>query len=71
MRGKGREKGRRAFALWSTEHRPSLTHARPPLAGDAVATDELVAQIETDKVTMDVRAPAAGVVDTVAARPRC
>ena len=34
-------------------------------AGDAVSADEVIAQIETDKVTMDVRAPAAGVVDTI------
>lgn len=31
--------------------------------GDAVAADEIIAQIETDKVTIDVRAPAAGRVD--------
>ena len=31
--------------------------------GDAVGADEVVAQIETDKVTIDVRAPAAGVLD--------
>ena len=31
--------------------------------GDAVEADEVVAQIETDKVTIDVRAPAAGVLD--------
>ena len=43
-----------------------LTQARPP--GDAVAVDEVIAQIETDKVTMDVRAPAAGVIDTIQAR---
>ena len=30
--------------------------------GDAVEVDEVIAQIETDKVTIDVRAPAAGVV---------
>lgn len=29
-------------------------------AGDAVAEDEVIAQIETDKVTIDVRAPHAG-----------
>ena len=33
-------------------------------AGDSVAVDEIIAQIETDKVTMDVRAPAAGVSDS-------
>jgi len=31
--------------------------------GDAVEADEVIAQIETDKVTIDVRAPAAGVLD--------
>ena len=46
----------------------ALTQARPP--GDAVAIDEVIAQIETDKVTMDVRAPAAGVIDSIKARPR-
>ena len=30
--------------------------------GDAVEADEVIAQIETDKVTIDVRAPAAGTV---------
>jgi len=30
--------------------------------GDAVAEDEVIAQIETDKVTIDVRAPTAGVI---------
>jgi hypothetical protein len=44
----------------------ALTQARPP--GDAVAVDEVIAQIETDKVTMDVRAPAAGVIDSIQAR---
>ena len=33
--------------------------------GDAVAEDAVVAQIETDKVTVDVRAPSAGVVAAV------
>eukprot|EP00213_Chloropicon_mariensis_P000446 CAMPEP_0197481920 /NCGR_PEP_ID=MMETSP1309-20131121/50551_1 /TAXON_ID=464262 /ORGANISM="Genus nov. species nov., Strain RCC998" /LENGTH=70 /DNA_ID=CAMNT_0043024301 /DNA_START=84 /DNA_END=292 /DNA_ORIENTATION=- len=32
-------------------------------AGEAVAEDEVVVQIETDKVTIDVRAPKAGVVN--------
>ena len=32
--------------------------------GDAVAADEVIAQIETDKVTIDVRRPAAGRVDS-------
>eukprot|EP00976_Prorocentrum_cordatum_P065408 1177897-Prorocentrum_minimum.AAC.6 len=41
--------------------------APPPvsLSGDTVATDEVLAQIETDKVTLDVRAPAAGVVQAI------
>jgi len=33
--------------------------------GDAVSTDEVIAQIETDKVTLDVRAPTAGLVQAV------
>ena len=33
--------------------------------GDAVAVDEVIAQIETDKVTIDVRAPAAGVIGEI------
>jgi pyruvate/2-oxoglutarate dehydrogenase complex dihydrolipoamide acyltransferase (E2) component len=33
--------------------------------GDAVAADEVIAQIETDKVTIDVRAPAAGKVTSL------
>ncbi len=39
--------------------------------GDTVAADEVIAQIETDKVTMDVRAPAAGVIDEIKACPLC
>ena len=38
------------------------------MPGDSVAMDEVLAQIETDKVTMDVRAPAAGVVDSILVR---
>ena len=34
-------------------------------AGDSVALDEPVAQIETDKVTIDVPSPAAGVVSEI------
>jgi YD repeat-containing protein len=37
-------------------------------AGDSVATDEVLVQIETDKVTIDVRAPAAGVVAGIQVR---
>ena len=33
--------------------------------GDAVAADEVIAQIETDKVTIDVRAPSAGVIGEI------
>ena len=33
--------------------------------GDAVAVDEVVAQIETDKVTIDVRSPVAGTMTKV------
>lgn len=36
--------------------------------GDEVAMDEVVAQIETDKVTVDVRAPSAGRVTAVRAK---
>ena len=43
---------------------------RCPL-GDSVAADEVIAQIETDKVTMDVRAPAAGVINEIKARLGC
>ena len=33
-------------------------------AGDAVEEDEAIAQIETDKVTLDVRAPKAGRIES-------
>ena len=33
--------------------------------GDAVATDEVLFQIETDKVTVDVRAPEEGTIESV------
>ena len=33
--------------------------------GDAVEMDEAIFQIETDKVTVDVRAPEAGVIDKI------
>ena len=36
-------------------------------AGDAVAVDEPVAELETDKVTLEVPAPASGVIAAVAA----
>ena len=35
--------------------------------GDSVAEDEVIAQIETDKVTVDVRAPKSGVISSVSA----
>jgi 2-oxoglutarate dehydrogenase E2 component (dihydrolipoamide succinyltransferase) len=38
------------------------------IAGDAVDTDEVIVQIETDKVTIDVRAPKAGVVQGIQVR---
>jgi 2-oxoglutarate dehydrogenase E2 component (dihydrolipoamide succinyltransferase) len=36
--------------------------------GDAVAVDEIIAQIETDKVTIDVRSPVAGKIESVTAK---
>lgn len=36
--------------------------------GDTVEEDETIAQIETDKVTIDVRAPQAGVITTILVR---
>ena len=37
--------------------------------GDTVAADEPVVELETDKVTIEVPAPAAGVLETIAANP--
>jgi len=37
--------------------------------GDAVAADEPVVELETDKVTIEVPAPAAGVLEAIAAQP--
>ena len=37
-------------------------------AGDSVAEDEVIAQIETDKVTIDVRAPHAGTISNIMVR---
>ena len=37
-------------------------------AGDSVAEDEVIAQIETDKVTIDVRAPHAGTLSDILVR---
>ena len=37
-------------------------------AGDAVQEDEVIAQIETDKVTIDVRAPRAGTLTDILVR---
>jgi hypothetical protein len=38
-------------------------------AGEAVEEDEVIAQIETDKVTVDVRAPKMGVIHNVRTHP--
>lgn len=35
------------------------------MSGDAVKTDDLIAQIETDKVTIDVRAPSDGILQSI------
>ncbi|MGB3028229.1 biotin/lipoyl-containing protein, partial [Paradevosia shaoguanensis] len=37
--------------------------------GDVVAADEPVVELETDKVTIEVPAPAAGVLEAIAANP--
>ena len=37
--------------------------------GDAVAADEPVVELETDKVTIEVPAPAAGVLEAISAKP--
>ena len=37
--------------------------------GDAVAADEPIVELETDKVTIEVPAPAAGVLEAIAAQP--
>lgn len=37
-------------------------------AGDAVAADEIIAELETDKVNLEVTAPAAGVLSTIKAK---
>lgn len=37
--------------------------------GDSVEMDEAIFQIETDKVTVDVRTPEAGVLDDIMVRP--
>ncbi len=37
--------------------------------GDAVAADEPVVELETDKVTIEVPAPSAGVLETISANP--
>ncbi len=36
--------------------------------GDSVAEDTVILQIDTDKVTMDVRAPEGGVIDSILVR---
>ena len=38
--------------------------------GDSVAEDAVILQIDTDKVTIDVRAPTAGVIDSILVRSR-
>ena len=51
----------------------------PQCAGDALAVDDVVAQIETDKVTLDVRSPYNGMLTEFLVRefrrrrcpPRC
>lgn len=47
-----------------------LTSASPyvHMAGDSVAADDVIVQIETDKVTIDVRAPCAGVIQSLQVR---
>src|SRR5690242_11669086 len=37
--------------------------------GDAVVADEPVVELETDKVTIEVPAPAAGVLEAISAQP--
>src|SRR6478752_4894642 len=37
--------------------------------GDSVAADEPVVELETDKVTIEVPAPSAGVLESIAANP--
>ena len=37
--------------------------------GDTVAADEPVVELETDKVTIEVPAPSAGVLESIAANP--
>ena len=37
--------------------------------GDAVAADEPLVELETDKVTIEVPAPSAGVLESIAANP--
>src|SRR4029079_7859570 len=37
--------------------------------GDSIAADEPVVELETDKVTIEVPAPSAGVLETITANP--
>src|SRR5690554_7466050 len=37
--------------------------------GDAVSADEPIVELETDKVTIEVPAPASGVLEAIAAQP--
>ena len=48
--------------MWPAEGTIASIAKRP---GDAVAVDDVLFQIETDKVTIDVRAPEAGVMEDV------
>lgn len=43
-----------------------LTHLQ---AGQAVKEDEVIAQIETDKVTIDIKAPSAGTLEQLLVKP--
>ena len=52
-----------ASEIWHAGTIAPGTIAKAP--GDAVAEDEVIAQIETDKVTIDVRAPKAGVITEI------
>ncbi len=57
-----------AFPHWAnpSPKRPSATGSRRP--GDAVKADEPLVELETDKVTVEVPAPAAGVLSEIIAK---
>ena len=42
-----------------------MLRSLPETKGDAVAEDETVLQVETDKVTIDIRAPGAGILEEI------